>query len=89
MDTSKWNWFRYDEIFDIKKGKRLTKENMTEGNIRYIGAIDSNNGLLNISIKNNLNNKVLFIKIDLIEGNSCDVGDISININNIVLANLE
>lgn len=45
MDTSKWNWFRYDEIFDIRKGKRLTKENMTEGNIRYIGAIDSNNGL--------------------------------------------
>ncbi|MBO4250608.1 MAG: restriction endonuclease subunit S [Paludibacteraceae bacterium] len=45
MDTSKWKWFRYDEIFDIKKGKRLTKENMIDGNIRYIGAIDSNNGL--------------------------------------------
>lgn len=45
MDTTNWKWFRYDEIFDIKKGKRLTKENMTEGNIRYIGAIDSNNGL--------------------------------------------
>ena len=45
MDTSTWKWFRYDEIFDIRKGKRLTKENMTEGNIRYIGAIDSNNGL--------------------------------------------
>ena len=45
MDTTNWKWFRYDEIFDIRKGKRLTKENMTEGNIRYIGAIDSNNGL--------------------------------------------
>lgn len=45
MDTSSWKWFRYDEIFDIRKGKRLTKENMTEGSIRYIGAIDSNNGL--------------------------------------------
>lgn len=45
MDTSSWKWFRYDEIFDIKKGKRLTKENMIEGDIRYIGAIDSNNGL--------------------------------------------
>lgn len=45
MDTSSWKWFRYDEIFDIRKGKRLTKENMTEGDIRYIGAIDSNNGL--------------------------------------------
>ena len=45
MDTSSWKWFRYDEIFEIRKGKRLTKENMTEGDIRYIGAIDSNNGL--------------------------------------------
>lgn len=45
MNTSLWKWFRYDEIFDIRKGKRLTKENMTEGDIRYIGAIDSNNGL--------------------------------------------
>lgn len=45
MDTTKWKWFRYDEIFNIKKGKRLTKENMTEGNTRYIGAIDSNNGV--------------------------------------------
>ena len=45
MNTSSWKWFRYDEIFDIRKGKRLTKENMTEGSIRYIGAIDSNNGL--------------------------------------------
>ena len=45
MDTVEWKWFRYNEIFNIQKGKRLTKENMTEGNIRYIGAIDSNNGL--------------------------------------------
>ena len=45
METSSWKWFRYDEIFEIRKGKRLTKENMTEGDIRYIGAIDSNNGL--------------------------------------------
>ena len=45
MGTSSWKWFRYDEIFEIRKGKRLTKENMTEGDIRYIGAIDSNNGL--------------------------------------------
>lgn len=45
MDTIRWKWFRYNEIFDIKKGKRLTKENMVEGDIRYIGAIDSNNGL--------------------------------------------
>lgn len=45
MDTISWKWFRYEELFDIKKGKRLTKADMIEGNIPYIGAIDSNNGV--------------------------------------------
>lgn len=45
MNTTNWKWFRYDEIFDIKKGKRLTKEDMEDGDIPYIGAIDSNNGV--------------------------------------------
>ena len=45
MDTTNWGWFRYDEIFKIKKGKRLTKADMMEGEINYIGASDSNNGI--------------------------------------------
>ncbi|MBQ4394465.1 MAG: restriction endonuclease subunit S [Paludibacteraceae bacterium] len=45
LNTQDWKWFRYDEIFDIQKGKRLTQADMIEGNIHYIGAIDSNNGL--------------------------------------------
>jgi len=45
METKNWKWFRYDEIFDIKKGKRLTKANMVNGDIPYIGATDSNNGI--------------------------------------------
>lgn len=45
LNTSNWKWFRYDEIFEIKKGKRLTKADMQDGNIPYIGAIDSNNGI--------------------------------------------
>ena len=45
LNTSNWKWFRYDEIFEIKKGKRLTKADMQNGNIPYIGAIDSNNGI--------------------------------------------
>ena len=45
LNTDEWEWFRYDKIFDIKKGKRLTQADMVDGNIRYIGAIDSNNGL--------------------------------------------
>lgn len=45
METKNWKWFRYDEIFDIKKGKRLTKADMVDGDIPYIGATDSNNGI--------------------------------------------
>jgi len=39
-----WNGFRLDALFDIKKGRRLTKNNMKEGSTPFIGAIDSNNG---------------------------------------------
>lgn len=45
MDTSGWKWFRYDEIFEIKKGKRLTKADMEEGKIPFVGATDSFNGI--------------------------------------------
>ena len=45
LNTCNWKWFRYDEIFEIKKGKRLTKADMIDGNINYIGATDSNNGI--------------------------------------------
>jgi hypothetical protein len=44
LNTEKWEWFEIQEIFDIKKGKRLTKEDMIEGNTPFIGSIDSNNG---------------------------------------------
>ncbi len=45
MDTLGWKWFRYDEIFEIKKGKRLTKAEMEDGIIPFIGATDSFNGI--------------------------------------------
>ena len=45
MDTTNWKMFRLDEIFEIKKGKRLTKADMIDGEIPYIGATDSNNGI--------------------------------------------
>lgn len=50
IDTSTWKWFQLggdDGLFDIRKGKRLTSEDQTEGNTPYIGAIDSNNGVSN------------------------------------------
>ena len=45
LNTDEWKWFLIEDIFTVRKGKRLTKEEMIEGSIPYIGAIDSNNGL--------------------------------------------
>ena len=45
LKTDNWKWFRYDKIFDIKKGKRLTKADMIEGKINFIGASKYSNGL--------------------------------------------
>lgn len=42
-----WKEFSLEELFDLKKGKRLTKANMTSGNTPFIGSTDSNNGLTN------------------------------------------
>jgi Type I restriction modification DNA specificity domain len=47
LETVKWKQFQYDQIFDVKKGKRLTKSEMIEGHTPFIGAIDSNNGVSN------------------------------------------
>lgn len=50
FDTSAWKWFQLggdDGLFDIRKGKRLTSEDQTEGDTPYIGAVDSNNGVSN------------------------------------------
>lgn len=39
-----WPEFRYDALFDIKKGQRLTKAATEPGETPFIGAIDANNG---------------------------------------------
>jgi hypothetical protein len=44
LNINGWKYFKYNEIFDVKKGKRLTKEDFEEGKTPFIGAIDSNNG---------------------------------------------
>ncbi|MDT8447617.1 MAG: N-6 DNA methylase [bacterium] len=44
INLEAWRWFELQEIFDLKKGKRLTKEAMQLGETPFIGAIDSNNG---------------------------------------------
>ena len=45
LASVKWEEFRYDELFEIKKGVRLTRVNMISGETPFIGSTDSNNGL--------------------------------------------
>lgn len=44
LETANWAKFKFEDLFELKKGKRLTKANMIEGNLPFIGAIDGNNG---------------------------------------------
>ena len=44
VDTREWKPFTIGELFDVEKGKRLTKAEMKPGNIRFIGSSASNNG---------------------------------------------
>ncbi|WP_368886361.1 restriction endonuclease subunit S [Rothia mucilaginosa] len=51
IDPNNWKWFQLggeSGLFDIRKGKRLTAEDQTDGFTPYIGAIDSNNGVSNL-----------------------------------------
>lgn len=46
LETEKWKWFRYDEVFYIKNGFFNKKPEISEnGNVLFIGATDSNNGI--------------------------------------------
>lgn len=45
LNTNLWHPFKLNEIFSLKKGKRLTKAKQSEGNIPFIGAVDNNNGI--------------------------------------------
>ena len=45
VNTSTWQEFIFTDLFDIVKGTRLTKADMKQGNINYIGATAFNNGV--------------------------------------------
>lgn len=45
IDTTTWKPFKYQSLFRIEKGERLTKADMKEGGINYIGASAFNNGI--------------------------------------------
>jgi hypothetical protein len=40
-----WSEFTLDKLFSFRKGKRLRKEDMFEGETNYLGAIRENNGI--------------------------------------------
>lgn len=44
-DVADWGNFLIGEIFEMHKGKRVTKANRTPGSTRFIGATESNNGV--------------------------------------------
>jgi len=45
IDTTGWAMFKLSALFDIRKGRRLTKANMQPGTIPYVGASDAGNGI--------------------------------------------
>ena len=47
LGVESWKECVVGDYFEVKKGKRLTSEDQTEGTTLYIGAIDSNNGVAN------------------------------------------
>jgi len=51
LNTENWKYFTYDTlkkgIFKIKKGKRLTKKDQSDGNIPYVSSSSLNNGIDN------------------------------------------
>jgi hypothetical protein len=44
-DTDGWKPFALRDLFDIRKGQRLTKANMLPGSVPYVGASDTANGV--------------------------------------------
>ena len=44
LNVNQWAYFNLGDLFDIKKGIRLTKQNMSSGNTPFIGSIAYNNG---------------------------------------------
>ena len=45
IDISSWGSFAINSLFNVVKGTRLTKAQMRDGTIRFIGASAMNNGI--------------------------------------------
>ena len=47
LNTNVWKQFTFNNVFEVKKGKRLTKHEQTNGSIPYISSSSFNNGVDN------------------------------------------
>ncbi|MDR2569737.1 MAG: N-6 DNA methylase [Oscillospiraceae bacterium] len=45
LDFENWDEYKLGMLFKFRKGKRLTKTDMVEGTVNFIGAISENNGV--------------------------------------------
>ena len=45
LAANQWGEYKLGELFKFCKGKRLTKEDMLEGEVNFIGAVSENNGV--------------------------------------------
>ena len=46
LQTKIWKYFTIGDLFDVVKGTKLKKSHMKYGDIRFIGASDTNNGMI-------------------------------------------
>lgn len=61
-----------------KRNIEISKEN------DYILITSDKNGSLTLDLEDKLSNKILFIKFELLDSNSCSIGDNLISINNVI-----
>jgi len=65
LSSRTWMSFDYKDIFDLKKGKRVTKKDLKSGNTPYITSIATNNGITDyINIAPNHTGNTITINYD-------------------------
>ena len=67
LKDRKWKWFVYDNLFEVKKGKRVIVDEIRDDNGKYnfISAIDSNNGLFcKTNLKPNQKGNIITVNYD-------------------------
>ncbi|MCB5288328.1 MAG: restriction endonuclease subunit S [Candidatus Cloacimonetes bacterium] len=45
LKDRKWQWFEYEGLFNIERGRGIRKNEIVQGNVRFVTSTDSNNGV--------------------------------------------